>query len=140
MGTHVCQCKPEEVEAEASNYMPLICPLLFGPHCSQHFILNMDPMLIYFLMSTKKRLEVVGKKTIHTHTSTNNRKWATMTVMIAGDGMLLPSMIIFKGKHDGRIAQTEFATYPAAHHYHCQDAAWMDKQVMLTWVEEVLAP
>jgi hypothetical protein len=31
MGMHVCQCKPEEVEAEASKYMCLICPLLFGP-------------------------------------------------------------------------------------------------------------
>jgi hypothetical protein len=49
-------------------------------------------------------------------------------------------MIIFKGKHDGRIAQSEFATYPAGHHHRRQDAAWMDKHVMLAWVEEVLAP
>jgi hypothetical protein len=41
MGTHFCQCKPEEDEAEASNYMCLICTLLFGPHCNQRFILNM---------------------------------------------------------------------------------------------------
>ncbi len=27
MGMHLCQCKPEEVEAEASNYMRLICTL-----------------------------------------------------------------------------------------------------------------
>jgi hypothetical protein len=47
MGTHVCQHKPEEVEAEASNFMRLIRPLLFGPHCNWHFI-NMDQMLIFF--------------------------------------------------------------------------------------------
>jgi hypothetical protein len=29
---------------------------------------------------------------------------------------------------------------PAAHNYCCQYAAWMDKQVMLAWVEKVLAP
>ncbi len=64
-----------------------------------------------------------------------------MAVMIAGNNsMVLPSMIIFKGKHDGRIAQSEFATYLAGHHYRCQDAAWMDEHVMLAWVEEVLAP
>ena len=34
MGTHICQRKPEEVEAEASNFMRLIHPLLFGPHCN----------------------------------------------------------------------------------------------------------
>ena len=63
-----------------------------------------------------------------------------MAVTIAGDGTVLPPMIIFKGKHDGRIAQSEFATYPAGHHHRRQDAAWMDKHVMLAWVEEVLAP
>jgi hypothetical protein len=42
MGTHLCQCKMEEVEAEASDYMHLICTLLFSPHCDQRFILNMD--------------------------------------------------------------------------------------------------
>jgi hypothetical protein len=54
-----------------------------------------------------------------------------MAVTIAGDGTLLMLMIIFKGKHGGRIAQTEFALYPAAHHYHCQDTVWMDEQVMI---------
>ena len=34
----------------------------------------------------------------------------------------------------------EFATYLAGHHYCCQEAAWMDEQVMLAWVEELLAP
>ena len=62
-----------------------------------------------------------------------------MAVTIAGDGTVLPSRIIFKGKHDGRIARSEFETYPAGHHHCCQDAMWMDKHVMLAWVEEVLA-
>jgi hypothetical protein len=70
----------------------------------------------------------------------NDTRGTTVAVTIAGDRMVLPSRIIFKGKHDGRIAQLEFATYPAGHHYCCQDAAWMDKHVMLAWVEEVLAP
>jgi hypothetical protein len=63
-----------------------------------------------------------------------------MAVTITGDGTVLPSTIIFKGNHDGRIARSEFATYPAGPHYCCQDATWMDEQVMLAWVEEVLAP
>ncbi len=131
MGTHVCQRKPEEVEAEASNYMHLIRPLLVGPHCNRHFILNMDQMLVYFLMSTKKTLEVAGKKTIHICKLTNNTRWATMAVTIAGDGTLLSLTIIFKGKHNGRIERAESATYPAAHHYCCQDTKWMNVQVML---------
>jgi hypothetical protein len=53
--------------------------------------------------------------------------------MIAGDGTVLPSTITIKGKHDGLIAQSEFTMYPAGHHYRCQEAAWMDEQVMLAW-------
>ncbi len=85
-------------------------------------------------------LEVVGKKIIHIRTSTNNTRQATVAVTIVGDNTLLPLMIIFKEKHDGRIAQTESATYPAAHHYCCQDTVRMDKQVILAWVEEIPAP
>jgi hypothetical protein len=62
MGMHVCQRKPEEVEVEASNFMRLIGPLLFGPHCNRRFILNIDQTPVYFLMSTKKTLELVEKK------------------------------------------------------------------------------
>ncbi len=104
MGTHVCQRKPEEVEVEASNFMCLIHPLLFGPHRVWRFILNMDQMPVYISMSTKKMLELVGKKTIHIRTLTNNTRWATVAVTIAGDGTILPLTIIFKWKHDGCIA------------------------------------
>ncbi len=104
MGMHVCQRKPEEVEAEASDFICLICPLLFGPHCNRRFILNMDQTPVYFSMSTKKKLELVEKKNIHIRTSTNDTRWATVAVTITGDGTVLPSTIIFKGKHDGRIA------------------------------------
>jgi hypothetical protein len=120
--------------------MRLIRPLLFGPHRDRRFILNMDQTPVYFLMSTKKTLELVGKKPIHIRTLTSDTRGATVAVTITGDGTVLPSTIIFKGKHDGRIARLEFATYPAGHHYRCQDAAGMDEHVMLAWVEEVLAP
>jgi hypothetical protein len=67
MGMHICQHKPEEVEAEASNFMCHICPLLFDPHRDRHFILNMDQTPVYFLMSTKKTLELVGKNHPYLH-------------------------------------------------------------------------
>ncbi len=70
----------------------------------------------------------------------NNTRRVTVAVMIAGDGTVLPLMIIFKGKHNGRIARSEFTTYLAGHHHHCQEATWMDKRMMLALAEEVLAP
>jgi hypothetical protein len=82
-------------------------------------------------MSTKRTLELVGKKTILIRTLTNGSRQATLAVTIVGEGTLLPLTIIFKGKHDERIAQSEFVTYPEGNHYCCQEAAWMDEQMML---------
>ena len=41
MGTSQTQRKPEDVAAEALNYMNLMHALLLGPHRNWHFILNM---------------------------------------------------------------------------------------------------
>jgi hypothetical protein len=140
MGTHQTQRKPEEVAVVALDYMNLIRALLLGPHRDRRFILNMDQTPVYFCMTRKKTLDVVGVKTVHIHTSTSNTKRATVAVTIAADGTVLPSTIVFKGKPNGRIVRTELGTYPTTHYYHCQDSAWMDERVMLAWVDEVLKP
>ena len=94
----------------------------------------MDQMPVYFLMNSKNTLAVKGNKTINIHTSTSNTKRCTVAVMICADWMLLPSVVVFKGTANGHIAKTGFATYPPNQQYHCQAAAWMDKTVMLVWV------
>ncbi len=60
-------------------------------------------------------------------------------VTITADGTLLPVMVVFKGKANGKIARTELGSYPTTNPYHCQESAWMDEVVMVAWVEEVLA-
>ncbi len=42
MGTHVSQRKPDEVVADASDYMDVMHCIVVGPHHDQHFILDMD--------------------------------------------------------------------------------------------------
>jgi hypothetical protein len=100
----------------------------------------MDQMPVYFAMSAERTLELVGKRTIHVCTSTNDNKRATVAVLITADVTVLPSMVICKGKANGRIARMEFGTYLAPHRYSCQDNAWMDEMVMLAfaWVDNIL--
>ena len=140
MGTHETQRKPKEVATEAADYMALVRQLLLGPHRDRRFVLNMDQTPTWLSMSKKRMLEVVGWKTVHIRTSTNDMKRATVAVTIAADGTVLLLMVIFKGQRTGRIATMEFSTYPTTHHCCCQKKAWMDKQVMLNCVDEVLAP
>jgi hypothetical protein len=98
MGTHVSQRKPDKVAAEASDYMDVMRRIVVGPHRDQHFILNMDQTPVYFSMNAKRTLEVVGVKTVHVRTSTHDTKHAIVVVTITAAGLVLPSMVIFKGK------------------------------------------
>jgi len=142
MGTHTSQRPPAAVEGEAFDFMKFVRVVVSRGNRDRRFIINMDQMPVFFSMSSKRTLEVIGKKTIHIHTSTNDTKRVTVTVTITADGTLLPSTLIFKGNPDGRIAKKEFPSgvYPNGHFYKCQDNAWMDEDVMIAWVNEVLAP
>ena len=62
MGTHTSQRPPAEVEGEASDFMRYMRVIISGANRDQHFILNMDQMPVYFSMSLKKTLELIGKK------------------------------------------------------------------------------
>jgi hypothetical protein len=75
-------------------------------------------------------------------TLTNDTKRVTVAVTIMADSTLLLSTLVFKGKQNGCIATKEFPSgnYPTTHFNKCQDSAWMDKEVMIAWVNEVLAP
>jgi hypothetical protein len=113
---------------------------LLVSHSLIMIIINMDQTPVYFSMNAKRTLELVGTKTIHVRTSTHDTKRATVAVTITADGTVLPLMVVFKGKPNGRIAKTEFAAYPVPHRYRCQENAWMDEVFMLAWVDEILQP
>jgi hypothetical protein len=138
MGTHTSQRPPAKVASEALDYIVYMRRIVVNSNRNRHFILNMDQTPVYFAMSAKQMLELIGKQTIHIRTTADDTKRPTVVVTIAVDGTLLPSMIIFKGAPNERIARMEFAAYPTTNHYRCQENAWMDEQVMLAWVNEVL--
>jgi len=140
MGPYTSQRSPAEVEGEASDFMRFMCVIVSGANCDRRFILNMDQTPVFFSMSSKKTYEVIGKKTIHIRTLTNDMKRVTVTVTIAADGTVLPSTLVFKGKPGGRIEKNEFKTHPNGHFYKCQENAWMDEEMMIAWVKDVLAP
>ncbi len=65
-----------------------------------------------------------------------------MAAMITADCTLLTSTLVFKGKPNGCIGTKEFPSgdYLTTHFYKCQEKAWMDEEVMIAWVNKVLAP
>ena len=72
--------------------------------------------------------------------STSDKKCATCALTVTASGKLLTPMLIFKGKPNGWIVKHELPEYPEGCVYACQDNAWMNEQVMLKWVEQILKP
>jgi hypothetical protein len=72
--------------------------------------------------------------------STNDTKRATFAMTVTASGKLLKPLLVFKGARNGRIVQREFPAFPNDMLYSCQPNAWMDEEVMLMWVEQILGP
>ena len=70
--------------------MRFVHAIVRGANRDRRFILNMDQTPVYFPMSSKRTLELIGEKTIHIRTS-------TVAVTIAADGTVLPSTLVFEG-------------------------------------------
>jgi hypothetical protein len=85
-------------------------------------------------------LEILGKKTIVIRTSTNNTRCATFALTITAAGDQLVPMVVYKGTENGTIKKRELQHHHPTCIYETQDNVWMDKRVMLCWVEDVLAP
>ena len=120
--------------------MGVIRPKLQLQCRSKAFILNMDQTPIPFTFNSKSTLEGVGARTVHVRKSTNDTKCATAAITITASGKMLAPLFVFKGAKNGRIVKKEFPTFDKSMYYACQANAWMDKRVMLLWVEKVLKP
>ena len=62
MGTHTLQRPPAEVESKALNFMVFMRCTVFGANRDRRFVINIDQMLVYFLMNAKRMLELIKKK------------------------------------------------------------------------------
>jgi len=95
-------------------------------------ILNMDQTPIPFAFHTMRTLEKKGSKTVNVHALTTDTKGVTLAISLEASSWMLPSMLIFQGAPNVRIANREFGTFPDGGHYACQkrmDGQRNDEQV-----------
>jgi len=137
--THESQRSLAEAEEQATEFVLQMRPLLAERNRSQDYIINMDQTPIFFSMVPRTTLSPIGARTVHVRTSTSSTMRATVSVCITASGRMLPPLIIFKGKPNGRI-QREFTRYNQGAVYVVQENAWMDERVMKIWIERVLTP
>ncbi len=61
-----------------------------------------------------------------------------LAITAAGDHLV--PMVVYKGAENGMIKRCELTMHKPTCIYKTQENAWMDKMVMMQWVEEVLMP
>jgi hypothetical protein len=138
IGTHVAQKNHKETAEDSADFIKNMRPIVAGRDPDD--VLNMDQTPIPFSYHSKKTLEKKGAKTVHVRASTTDTKRATLAAAVTGSGELLPPMLIFKGKKDGRIAKKDIKKYPVGSFYACQPKVWMDEEKMHEWINLVLIP
>jgi hypothetical protein len=80
-----------------------------------------------------KTVDVQGNKSVIVRTSGSDKRHVTVILTIAANGAVLPTMIVFKGKRalkDIKAPKGCFVTV--------QQKAWVDKDIMIRWVDECL--
>ena len=138
--THQSQRCISEIREQLVVFVRAARRVLVNRNREKEWIINMDQTPVWFTMTPKRTLEKRGGKTVHVRSSTSRTVRATVAVTVTAGGTMLPPVLIFKGKPGGRIQKGEFKTYPSEGFYACQKCAWMDEDVMHTWIEKVLAP
>ena len=116
-------------------------------------------------MCGEKTIDRVGVCTVNMRTPSGSAdsKCVTVASCLMASGSQMKAMVIFKGKSkynrycyvlgssnhfpcemtgkpNGTIARRELPMLCKELTYHCQEKAWFDEQVMVDWVNEILAP
>jgi hypothetical protein len=139
VGTHEAQRPPEDVRAEAIEFLVQLRPRLLSSDRRRGFILNMDQTPIFFSMTPRTTIERIGTRSVNIRSSSSSTMRVTVAVTISSAGDMLRPLIVFKGAPNGRIARG-LSSFPEQSVYACQRRAWMDETVMLLWIREVLSP
>jgi transposase len=70
VATHMAQRDPQEVEAEALEFLEYICPRLDDGSRNPNYIINMDKTPVYHAMNVCTPIKHVGTRTVNMRTST----------------------------------------------------------------------
>jgi hypothetical protein len=160
VATHMAQRDPREVKAEVLEFLEYIPLHLDDGSRDPNYIINMDQTPVYHAMNARTTIERVGTRTVNMRTSMGDSKRVTVAATITASGMILPTMVVFKGessnydchqtnhayrylfkgKRTGVIAKEELPILPAGLIYRVQEKAWFSKDIMLDWIEFVLKP
>jgi hypothetical protein len=149
---------------EANGVLQEIVPIVNDGIRSPAYTINMDQTPVNHAMNPKDTIDRGGTCTINLRTVGGGSRQVTVAITITAYGHQLPSLVVFKGKSIhfctantfsnilvdccvltagmpiGTIARRAVPTLPMGSIYCLNKKAWFNEQIMLNWIEHVLAP
>ena len=98
MGTHLSQRQPSEMEEIAADFLRVTREKLQMSCRDEAYIINMDQTPVPFSYDPKK-IEVVGRRTIHIRKLTCDTKRATCALTVTASGKMITPPFDFKGNN-----------------------------------------
>jgi hypothetical protein len=163
MAMHTVQHPPQEMCNEAQGFLQQIVPMVNNGNRLPTFTINMDQTPVLHAINPKDTINRRGMKTINLQTAGGDSRQVTIAITIMAFGHQLPSLVVFKGKSihfctadtvcnimvdccvlaagmpNGMIACREAPTLPVGSIYCLNKKVWLNKQIMLNWINHVLA-
>ncbi len=148
---------------EAHSFLEEIVPIINDANRSPTFTLNMDQTPINHAMNPKGTIDRRCARTINLRTAGGDSRQVPVAVRITASGRRLPSLVVLKSKSihlctantvsnimvdccvltagmpNGTIARREVLTLPTGSIYRLNKKACFNEQIMLDWIEHVLA-
>ncbi|KAF0717935.1 Aste57867_1997 [Aphanomyces stellatus] len=100
-------------------------------------IVNVDETAVYYDMPPRRIWCQVGEDSMADKCEKHSDRLSAV-MDVCADGTKLPILFILRGALGGQIESDEFPTYPPGHVYPVQETAWMDENVWLFDLKELL--
>ena len=140
IATHTSQKPPEAACEDARSYLKLVVPMCVGHTRDPKFTINMDQTNQFYGSSPKSTINVRGQRTVNMRKGAEESKRCTVAITVTASGQMLQPFIVYKGVKGGTIDRRELPQHPSGAVYTVQNKAWFNEDVMLHWVEHILAP
>ena len=142
-GTHQAQQTRSNTRAE-DDFVKAVNSYIRMMKLSAASIVNIDETNVDFDQPATRTLNRRGERTIRI-ASSGSASGCTVLLGVALDGSKLPPFVVFKASRNGRVIR-EVTTraqehgFPSDCVYIVQKKAWIDKELMLEWIQRVWVP
>ena len=134
--TSLSQKLPEDLELRLTVFYQHLKELRTQHELDEDcLIVNMDEVPTVFETVPSKTVHPRGPKDVKVITAGSEKKHFTTVLAVNAAGEYLPTMCIFKGKR-----QPKDLRIPRGWVICMNDKAWMNEEVMIGWINEILRP